>query len=176
MPTSFIRSRGARVTSAVFSNGQTDAGIPDIVFPNIEDDLASASAVYAAFTMTSTSGTLTCSTEGVITPSGCTLREYYNIKPLAADAVFFAATARRKPGTTGSIAAQNVVISVNSVEVGRFAVAAASAGLDPGVGHIVFYNSAGDARVNLATYPFTIGVTAADADLEIVLWMVGNQD
>lgn len=173
---SIIKSRGARVAPNILSAGGTNPGIPEFVFPGVSQDLTAASALYAAFTMTGTSGTLASTSEGVITPTNCTLRESYNTKPHIGGAVLLAATARRKPGTTGSIAAQSVVFTVNSVEIGRFSVPATSAGLDPECGYVCFYNSAGDTRVDLATYSLTIGVTAADPDLEIVVWIVGNQD
>lgn len=173
---SFIKSRGARIRNNITTVAQTSAGIPEIVIPNKETDISSASAIYAAFTLTSTTATLTSSTEGALSSSGCTVREFYNVKPIMANAVFFAATARRKPGTTASIAAQEITITVNSVEVGRFSVAGASTGEDPEAGYVCCYSSVGDSRFALSVpHPITIAGTV-DPGLEIVVWIVGNQD
>jgi len=176
MPRSFIKSRGPRVINRIFTGGVTDAEIPTALFPHKEKSITNASAFYAVFTMTSTSATLASASEDVITASGCTLRLSQNVKPNMGAAVLFAATAQRKPGTTGAIAAQSIVFSVNSVEIGRFSVPLTPAGLDPTCGYVVFYNSTGDTRVNLDAHPLAIASTATDSDMEIVVWIVGNQD
>lgn len=160
----------------ILTDAGGNPGVPDFLFPNAEKDITAATAFYAAFTPTGTSVTLTSATEGIITPSGCTLRESYNTKPHLGSTVLFAATARRKPGTTGSIAAQTVVFSVNSVQIGRLTVPAAAAGIDPVCGYTTYYHSTGDTRTDLSTYALAVSVTAADPDLEIVVWMIGNQD
>jgi hypothetical protein len=62
---------------------------------------------------------------------------------------------------------------VNSVEVGRFTVAAADASTDPISGSIELVSPTLDTRFNLTSYNLVIGVTAGDADLEIVFSIIG---
>lgn len=174
-----ISFRGGKAVASVFSS--TGAAIPFPVFSLpaanklIADDGA-ASAVYAAFTPSNTTVTINPTAENAITFTNATGREYLCTSNAMAGAYFFAATARRKPGTTASMAAQTVIVSVNSVEVGRFNVEAAAADATPRCGFVSFFNVSGDQRLETAANSITVGVTAADPELEIVLWAVGYQD
>lgn len=84
--------------------------------------------------------------------------------------------ARRKPGTSGAIVAQTVIIKdgADSVELGRFQVAAAAAGADPVSGWLdlpIFTDSRwtlGDGE------SLTVKVTAVDTDFEIVFEGIGT--
>lgn len=88
-------------------------------------------------------------------------------------AYYFRAFARRKPGTTGAIVAQEITFTINSVQVGKFTVAAADASTDPISGSIELVQPTLDTRFNLTSYNLVIGATASDADLEIVFEIVG---
>lgn len=176
MPNSIIKSRGGRVTVNSYANG-VNAGIPDFVFPSVAQDITTESAVYAAFSLGANSGQIAAGAEGVLTPTNCTLREYYAVSNNLGNAVIFAATARRKPGTlANAIGAQTVTFTFNSVEVGRLIVPAAAIGDELNCGYFCYHNSVGDTRVDFAQWPLVITSTAYDADLEIVVWIVGNQD
>lgn len=87
--------------------------------------------------------------------------------------------ARRKAGSTGTIAAQTIIFGGTDgpamVEMGRIKVAAAAAGADPvsdvfdqsfHAGHANFSNG--------LVGVFMLNLTAADPDLEIVLEIYGN--
>lgn len=88
------------------------------------------------------------------------------------------AWARRKPGTTGAIVAQTVILKnqAASVELARFEVLAAAAGEEPVSGWIDKPFPAGDTRWTLGnTETLAFAVTAVDTDLEIVLEIYGQE-
>jgi hypothetical protein len=141
--------------------------------------VADGAVFAAAFTPSATTCTVASSDADAISITGGTAREFTCIPNSAGNiegAYLFRASARRKPGTTGAIVAQNVIISVNSVEIGRFPVLAANANEDPVVGYVEFFcpTAIGDTRVNLNTNPLSFGITAVDTDLEIFFEVVGD--
>ncbi len=130
----------------------------------------------ASFTPTGTSVTINPTATNAVTFTNGTAREFVCVGGhLIAEGLYFRASARRKPGTTGAIVAQTVIFTVNSVEVGRFYVQAAAAGADPVCGWID-YSTGGvaDARFDITTNNLVCGVTAADSDLEIFFKLLGN--
>lgn len=129
----------------------------------------------ASFTPTGTSVTVNPTADDAITFTNGTAREYICLNGhVISDAKHVRAGARRKPGTTGAIVAQTVTFTINSVELGRFTVLAADASTDPISGSIEIVTPAGDSRWGLVGRDLTIGVTAADADLEIFFSMSGD--
>ena len=142
--------------------------------------VAADGAVFAAaFTPSSTTCTIASSDADAVSITGGTAREFTCIPNAAGNirsAYLFRASARRKPGTTGAIVVQTVIVSVNAVEIGRFPVLAANAGEDPIVGYTEFFfpTALGDTRVNLQTYPLSFAITAVDTDLEIFFEIVGD--
>ena len=87
----------------------------------------------------------------------------------------FRAYARRKPGTSGAIVAQTVIIKdgAGSVELARFQVAAAAAGADP-VSTWVDIPSIGDSRWTLGDgEALTVTITAVDTDFQIIIEAIG---
>lgn len=140
---------------------------------------ADGAVFCVAFTPTATTCNVQFDNSDVVAITGGTAREFTSISNPAGDIEgvnLFRASARRKPGTTGAIVAQTVVITVNAVEVGRFNVNAADAGADPVCGYVEIFNTTatGDTRFNLNTYAISFGITAADSDLEIFFEAVGD--
>lgn len=176
--------RGGKAVASVFSS--TGAAIPFPVFtvPATTKVVGGTggdgnpSALYVAFTPSDTTVTINPTGENAITFTNATGREYLCTTNPIVGAYFLFAKARRKPGSTGAIVAQTVTISLNSVTVGVFNVAAATAGSDPVSGFVssFFPGVAGDTRFDLQTYNLTVGVTAADSDLEIEITLIGYQD
>lgn len=171
--------RGAVTFDITNSTGQKIA-IPPFVIPGIDFTGSNRSGVYVAFTMATTPlSVLTSTGESVIALTNANMREYHTVKPHLTAYNVIAATARRKPGTTGIIVSQTITVYKDDTPdqiIGVFDVVpnAVDAG-DPSCGFFVSYNSAsaGDTRCNLQTPGITISATALDTDLEIVLWMVG---
>lgn len=80
---------------------------------------------------------------------------------------------RRKPGSTGSIAAQTVKLQSWDgsayVEVARIGISAAAAGAEPVSDYLDVPKHAGDSRFYFdAAHPFKFIFDSADSDLEIV--------
>lgn len=135
---------------------------------------AATTALEMAIVPTGTSITVNpAGTDDVTVTNGTTTRRVCIGGQSMAGAYVFRAFARRKSGSTGAIVAQVVTFTINSVEVGRFTVAAADASVDPISGSIELVSPTLDTRFNLATYNLIIGVTASDADIEIVFTIVG---
>ena len=140
---------------------------------------ADGAVLAVAFTPSGTTSTVSQSDADAVSVTNGTAREFTCIQNAAGSiegAFLFRASARRKPGTTGAIVAQNVVISVNTVEIGRFPVLAANANEDPVVGYVEFFcpTATGDTRVNLALNALSFAITAVDTDLEIFFEVVGD--
>lgn len=140
---------------------------------------ADGGVLCVAFTPGNTTSTVNLSDADSIGITGATAREFTCLPGATGTiegAYLFRASARRKPGTTGAIVAQNVVISVNTVEIGRFPVLAANAGEDPVVGYVEFFcpTATGDTRVNLALNALSFAITAVDSDLEIFFEVIGD--
>ena len=138
--------------------------------------LSGNAALAAAFTPSGTSVTINPTGFNAVTFTNATAREFICMDGhLLAEGLYFRASARRKPGTTGAIVAQTVVFTVNSVEVGRFNVEAAAAGADPVCGAFELTNTVADTRFDITTNNLVCGVTAADTDIEIFFLLFGNQ-
>ncbi len=139
--------------------------------------LSGANAAFsAAFTPSGTSVTINPTGDNAITFTNATAREFVCVDGhLLGEGLYFRASARRKPGTTGAIVAQTVVWTVNSVEVGRFNVEAAAAGADPICGFCEIVNTSSDTRFDVTTNNLVCAVTEADTDLEIFFLLIGKQ-
>jgi len=131
---------------------------------------------------------LTACFSTAFTPSGTTVTMYYSEPAMvftgaaarinAAFGATFAAIrhisvwARRKPGTTGSIAAQTVKLQGWNgsayEEVARINVSAAAAGAEPVSDYLSLPKHAGDTRYYFGSaHPFKFIVDSADPDLEL---------
>lgn len=166
----------AAIRALEFVNGTTGSKTrpTNVTIPPV--DLTGNAALSASFTPSGTSVTINPTGENAITFTNATARELACVDGhLLGEGLWFRASARRKPGTTGAIVAQTVVWTVNSVEVGRFNVEAAAAGADPVCGFCEIVNTAGDSRFDITTNNLVCGVTAADTDLEIFFLLFGNQ-
>lgn len=171
-----VSFRGGKAIASVFASSGAAVPFPVFTLPTTYKSVGTdgnPAALYAAFTPSSTSVTINPTGENAITFTNATASEYLCTNDPIAAAHFFAATARRKPGTTGAIAAQTVVITVNSVEIGRFNVESAAASANPRVGFTSFFNVAGDSRMTTDGQNIAVAVTAADTDLEIILFAAG---
>lgn len=134
--------------------------------------------VFLAFTPTATSCSFLLDA-GTIAPSNMTQTANKMVGTGLDDALPFHARffARRKAGTTGAIVAQTVIIKDegDTVELGRFQVAAAAAGADPVTGWLSLPIIT-DSRWTMADGEgLVIKVTAVDTDLEIVAAIIGSE-
>lgn len=175
MPSAVSFRPGKLVDNILATAGATRVALP--AFALLPYDWAPNCAIAAVFTPTGTSVTLNPTAADAITITNGTLREYVAVGATSmADAVCLIAFARRKPGTTGTIASQVVTITINSVAIGRFKVAATSGSEDPASGTLLLLSPSDNAddRITLGTNDLVVGVTAADPDLEIVFIALGS--
>lgn len=149
-----------------------DAYLPPF---NPDDFTAAPDAVLAAsFTPSGTTVTINPTADNAITFTNATAREYICLSGHSiTGAYYFRAGARRKPGTTGAIAQQAVVFTVNSVEVGRFTIGAAAASTDPFCGHVELTSPILDARFDITTDHLIATFTEADSDIEVFFELLG---
>lgn len=85
----------------------------------------------------------------------------------------FIVTARRKPGTTAAMVDQTIVVTVNSVEVGRLFFDGELEACVPLV--LGYVGSGSDARFALTgANDTTFGITAVDASLQIMVELIGD--
>lgn len=140
--------------------------------------------LFTSFTPSGTTVTLAFSTSDAPMPSrvevtGATTRVNFCEGTALNTIRAFVAYARRKPGTTGAIAAQTVKFQGWNgsayEEVARLNVLAAAAGADPVSDFLYLPKAAGDSRFYFAAaHPFKVLVDAADTALEIVVEAYGK--
>lgn len=175
MPSTASYRPGVLSTNLLMPNGFTRILPPNVALPayDFTDCLC---AIGAAFTPSSTSVTINPTATDAITFTNGSAREFIAIGATSLTAAkFFVLGARRKPGTTGAIAAQTIAFVINSVTLATIKVSAAAAGADPAVGCAILCtpDDAADSRFSVASQDITVNVTAADTDLEIFFLMIG---
>ena len=178
MSTSTVKHRRGVVTCDITNQYKQKVTIPPFVIPGVNFTGATRSGAYAAFTITNSPALLKSTGESQLLITNASLRENHVVLPHLNTYNLIAATARRKPGTTGAIVAQTIKVYKDSAPdeiIGVFTTKAAGLGEDPVCGFFVSYHSkaAGDSRCNLQTSGVTISCTV-DPSLEIVLWIVGT--
>lgn len=177
MPSTASYRPGVLSTNLLMPSGLTRILPPNVVVPPIDWTDCNC-AIGCALTPSGTSVTVNPTGTDAITFTNATVTEpFIAIGSTAfAAAKFFILGARRKPGTTGAIAAQTIAFVINSVTLATIKVAAAAAGADPEVGYAILCtpDSAADTRFSIASQDITINVTAADTDLEIFFLMIGT--
>jgi len=175
MPFSLIVQRPQPAGHYHTTNGLALVKRLDAYLPPLDFGTTPSSVISASFTPTATSITIAPTGPNSITFTGATPREYLSLngESLAAG-FYFRASARRKPGTTGAVAQQEVIFTIDSVEVGRFTVQGSDQSVDPICGSIELADPNGDTRFNVTTADIEISVSSADSDLEIFFELVGN--
>lgn len=156
-------------------NGGTPITAIDVAIASVSR--TDATSIFAvAFVATNTTVTLNPQGEDSVAITNGTIRECCCVGGQSmATAYMLRASARRKAGTTLAILAQTVVVTVNAVEVARYAVLAAGVSADPVCGYAYWFNPAADARLALVTpWDVVFTVTAADASLEYFIEIVGK--
>lgn len=132
----------------------------------------------AHFTPTGTSGTLNADTLAV---TGCTASLIQNNAgtsggdlPGAGQVVVIAA--RRKAGTSGAIADQDITFTINSVAVAKIFIDGVAASGDPEFGYFLLVTPLlnPDERFNLGAYnTISWSCSAADSDVEFCIFIGG---
>lgn len=116
-------------------------------------------------TPTNTSSTIDL-IAGTQSNAGATIERNLDGFSSVAGAYAFRLTARLKDGAAGTLADNNIRISINSVELGRIYVTASN----QKCGELVWFSHTKDTRwATDGTNDLTFTLTAVDADLEIVL-------
>lgn len=172
-----ISQRGGTIVADLDHTGGLTAKFPAFPIPGITIPIngGPACSLYCAFTPSASTVSINETGENAITFTGATAREYVSSAfGSITEGHFFAATAQRKPGSTGDIAAQTVVVyqevGGTDDELGRFNVEAALAGANPVCGFFVCANVVGEERIGITDITITC---TSDADLEIQLWIIG---
>jgi hypothetical protein len=142
---------------------------------------------HMTFALTPTSTAFTISKvetdEGMLTVTGATarLQSCAGLDPIGSTALrHLRVFARRKPGTTGSMAAQTITFGGTSSsgatfnEMGRISVLANSGTGEPDADFHDKSYVAGHASFSITeTNPFKVNITAVDTDLELVIEIYG---
>ena len=182
-----ISFRGGKAIASVVDSGGDPVTFPVFTLPattrfigDVGGD-GNPSALYLAFTPTNTTVTINPTGENAVTFTNATARVSLCTADPISGSYFLFARARRKPGTTGAIAAQTIRIYIDDTpdkEFGLFNVEAAAEGADPVSGFVsCFYvANVGDSRMNLGATSLKVDVSAADSDLEIEITIAGYQD
>ena len=175
MATSTITCAPDSPTRAYYTtNGGTAITAVNIAIASVSRTDAN-SILSIAFTPTSTTVTVNPGGEDSVAITNGTIRECCCVNGHnMASAYMLRASARRKPGTSDTIVAQTVVMTINSVEVGRFNVLAAAGGADPVAGFCYVFTPEADTRFALISHNLVFTVTAADPDIEIYCEIVGK--
>lgn len=166
-----------RRTIITTSNGTTIRPLNAYCPPYNPDDggFSPDTVLAVAFSPTDVAVTVTPTADYAVTVTNGTAREYIAIGAhTIAAACYFRCFARRKPGSTGSIAAQDITITLDSVTLGILHVNAAAAGVDPVTGSIEIAHPSGDDRFNLAGFGLVFTFASADADVEVFFELVGQ--
>lgn len=177
-----ISQRGGTIVADLDHTGGLTARFPAFPIPEITISETNPSVLYCAMTPNgglNTPITIIPAGENEPDVANATTREYVcSNYELISQAYIIAATAQRKPGTSGPIIEQTVVVyqeaGATDIELGRFNVEAAATGVNPNCGFfITACTGEGDARVVSGGLTITC---VADTDIEIQLWVIGRQD
>lgn len=176
-----ISFRGGKAVASVASTGPVPFPVFSLPATTVNVDVLTGgdvgSALYAAFTPhTGTTVTINPTGHNAITWTNATARKSLCSKDPIEAGLFLAATARRKPGTTASMVAQTVTITINSVEIGRFNVEAAAANVNPRCGFFSTCQTELDNRILTNGLNISVGISTLDPELEIVLWVAGHSN
>jgi len=173
MPHTIRAERQSPSRTYANTGGATIEGIN--VYAGPWETTAATKVLEMAFTPTDVSVTVNPAGDDSVTMTNGTMRTQVCVGGhTMAGAYYFRAGARRKPGTTGAIVAQAITFTINSVQVGKFTVAAADASTDPICGSVEMVSPTLDTRFNFGTpWDLIVAVTAADSDLEIFFTIVG---